>query len=32
VVARAEQTCLIANSLNASCHVDAQMHVVQNAT
>lgn len=32
VVARAEQTCLIANSLNAPCHVDAQIHVVQNTT
>jgi len=32
VVARAEETCLIANSFNAPCHVDAQVHVVQNTT
>jgi len=30
IVARAEQTCLIRNSLNASCDVSVQIHVVQN--
>ena len=32
VVARAEQTCLIANSLKGPCHVEVQIHVVQKQT
>ena len=31
LVVRAEQSCLIGNSLNAPCYVNVQIRVVQNA-